>query len=321
VASILPIEDKGIPRSFLGISFGGYEFDRPKRIIYAYQPALIDQIVEAARMQDCQPVLTPLKPNLDLPLPSKDDTPHPGFHSVNFRALIGAINYVACSTRPDISNAVRILSQFGNCPTLASWKHIHNLIGYLRTTRDWVITFGLESPFIYHFRDPADYSVGTDLFTTFCDADWAKEADRVSVSGFATIFNGSLISWGSKKQKGTVALSSMEAEVVVACHGIKEAEWGRKVFKDIIGFDFPMNIGIDNHAAIYFGKADVDHSRAKHIDIQFHHIKQAVNDKSATLWYCPTEHQPADLFTKSLRCDRQVFLMRLLGMRRLEEVC
>jgi hypothetical protein len=125
VASILPIEDKETPKSFLGISFGGYEVDRPMgRIIYVYQPGLIDQVASAARVKDCRATLTPLKFNNDLPLPSKDDIPHPGFHGVSYRALIGAINYIARCTLPDISNAVRILPASCNCPTLGAWKQL-----------------------------------------------------------------------------------------------------------------------------------------------------------------------------------------------------
>jgi hypothetical protein len=42
IGRLLPIEDKGTPKSYLGLSLG---FNTQQRIAYAYQPALIDQIV------------------------------------------------------------------------------------------------------------------------------------------------------------------------------------------------------------------------------------------------------------------------------------
>ena len=78
---------------------------------------------------------------------------------------------------------------------------------------------------------------------------------------------------------------------------------------------------MDNQAAIYFGNADVDHTRAKHIDLRYYYIKDKVDDKTVKLWYCPSSYNPADLFTKPLPCNRHLYLMRMIGLHRLEEVC
>ena len=114
----------------------------------------------------------------------------------------------------------------------------------------------------------------------------------------------------------------MEAEVVSACNGTKDAAWLRKFWQEIEpNLQLPVNVGLDNEAAIYFGNADVDHTRAKHIDLRFYYIKAAVSDEIIRLWYCPGLYNPADIFTKSLKPDHHVYLMRMLGMRRIEEVC
>jgi hypothetical protein len=114
----------------------------------------------------------------------------------------------------------------------------------------------------------------------------------------------------------------MEAETVAACNGIRDAAWLRKFWNDLDPLTkWPINVGIDNQAAIYFGNADADHTRAKHIDLRHKYIKQAVRDKTAKLWYCPSVNMPADVLTKPLRCDKHMYFMRMLGMRKIEEVC
>ena len=80
-----------------------------------------------------------------------------------------------------------------------------------------------------------------------------------------SFFVGSLINWGSKKQKGTVALSSMEAETVASTHGIKDATWIQKLmFKVNNPYYGLINVCIDNQAVIYFGNAAINHTHMTH---------------------------------------------------------
>eukprot|EP00253_Pinus_taeda_P003571 PITA_03571 len=59
----------------------------------------------------------------------------------------------------------------------------------------------------------------------FVDADWARDVDqRRSISGYVFNLFGGALSWMSKKQY-VVALSTTEAEYMVATHASKEAVW------------------------------------------------------------------------------------------------
>jgi len=64
----------------------------------------------------------------------------------------------------------------------------------------------------------------TATITGFSDSDWGRDPDaRRSVSGYLMFLNGSLISWGSRRQQ-SVALSSIEAEQYMAlCLATQEA--------------------------------------------------------------------------------------------------
>ncbi|GKF07459.1 hypothetical protein Tco_0041683, partial [Tanacetum coccineum] len=60
---------------------------------------------------------------------------------------------------------------------------------------------------------------------------------------------------------------------------------------------------------------NVQHSRAKHIDIRYHFIKEQVENGIVELYFVRTEYQLADIFTKRLPRERFNFLIDKLGMR------
>jgi hypothetical protein len=313
---VFPIDDKGTPKSYLGISIG---FNNDKRISHIYQPALIDQIVNKMHLADSKDAPTPLRWNYTIPANSGDA--HPGFHGESYSSINGSVNYLACATRPDIANAVCVLASHASNPSKRAWLQLNNLVQYLKATRDWVLTIGLAPPFEF---EPGTSKLDMQrAFTVFTDSDHASEQDCVSVSGYISMLYGTPIGWSSKKQTGTIALSSMEAEVVAGCQGTKEACWLRKLWLEFENFYeiYEINLAIDNQATIYFGNANADNAHVKHIDLRYQFIRNAVRHDIIRLWYCPSKINPADLFTKALRTDRHIHLMRIIGMRRIEEVC
>ncbi|GJV58173.1 retrovirus-related pol polyprotein from transposon TNT 1-94 [Tanacetum coccineum] len=130
------------------------------------------------------------------------------------------------------------------------------------------------------------YSKDTDMsLTAYVDADHAGCQDtRRSTSGSAQFLGDKLVSWSSKKQKST-AISSTEAEYIALS------------------------------GAIALCCNNVQHSRAKHIDIFYHFIKEQVENGIVELYFVRTEYQLADIFTKPLPRERFNFLIDKLGMK------
>ncbi|GJZ24417.1 retrovirus-related pol polyprotein from transposon TNT 1-94 [Tanacetum coccineum] len=56
------------------------------------------------------------------------------------------------------------------------------------------------------------------------------------------------------------------------------------------------------------------HSRSKHIDVQYHFIKEQVKNGVVELYFVRTEYQLANIFTKALARERFEFLINKLGM-------
>ncbi|GJU06005.1 retrovirus-related pol polyprotein from transposon TNT 1-94 [Tanacetum coccineum] len=65
-------------------------------------------------------------------------------------------------------------------------------------------------------------------------------------------------------------------------------------------------------SAIAYALNNVQHSRAKHIDVRYYFIKKQVEHGTVELYFVRTEYQLADIFTKPLPRDRFNFLIEKL---------
>lgn len=135
-------------------------------------------------------------------------------HGVPYSEAIGSVLWPVVVSRPDAAYAVGVLSQF------------------------------IQNPGPAHFGGRKE-----TLVEGFCDADWASQKHRHSISGFSFHFGVGAVSWSSKKQN-IVSLSSTEAEYVAQTHAAKEAI-----------------LLCDNQGAIALAKDNKFHSRTKHIDL------------------------------------------------------
>ncbi|GJS58972.1 retrovirus-related pol polyprotein from transposon TNT 1-94 [Tanacetum coccineum] len=96
---------------------------------------------------------------------------------------------------------------------------------------------------------------------------------RRSTSRSAQFLGDKLVSWSSKKQKST-AISSTEAEYIALSGCCSQILWMRSQLTDY-GFQFnKIPLYCNNKSAIAFSCNNVQHSRAKHIDICYHFIKE-----------------------------------------------
>ncbi|GKC28207.1 hypothetical protein Tco_1035501 [Tanacetum coccineum] len=160
------------------------------------------------------------------------------------------------------------------------------------------------------------YSKDTGMsMTAYTDADHAGCQDtRRSTSGSAQFLGEKLVSWSSKKQNYT-AISSTEAEYIALSGCCAQILWMRSQLTDY-GFQFnKIPLYCDNKSAIAQCYNNVQHSRAKHIDVHCHFIKEQVENGIVELYFVQTEYQLADIFTKPLPRERFNFLIEKLGMR------
>ena len=75
-----------------------------------------------------------------------------------------------------------------------------------------------------------------------------------------------------------------------------------------------MCIFCDNTSAINLSKNLVQHSKTKLIEIQYHFIRDLVEEKIVWLEFINTNNQKADIFTKPLDGPRFESLRKTIGV-------
>ena len=132
------------------------------------------------------------------------------------------------------------------------------------------------------------------------DADSGGDIDsRRSTSGYVFTLFGAALSWMSKRQS-VIALSSTEAEYMALTHAAKEAIWLRRLCLEL-GFELgAIEVRCDNQGAIQLAKNPAFHSRTKHIDIQYHFIREKVEKKEVQLEKVDTTENSSDFLTKAV---------------------
>nr|GEW62179.1 retrovirus-related Pol polyprotein from transposon TNT 1-94 [Tanacetum cinerariifolium] len=149
---------------------------------------------------------------------------------------------------------------------------------------------------------------GFDL-TAYSDADHAGcHLDRKSTSDSVQFLGDKLVCWSSKKQN-CVSISIAESEYVAVSGCCAQVLWMRTQLTDYGFFYDKVPIYCDSKSAISISYNLVQHTRAKHIDVRYHFIKDHVEKGTTELYFVGTEYQLANLFTKSLPEARFKFLV------------
>ncbi|KAK2987941.1 hypothetical protein RJ640_003419 [Escallonia rubra] len=214
-----------------------------------------------------------------------------------YRQLIGSLIYLTL-TRPDIAQAVGMVSRFMQAPKKPRLEAARRILKYLQGTID----FGIM------------YRRGGYKINGFCDADYARDkSTRRSTTGYCFNLISGAISWCSKRQP-TVSLLTTEAEYRAAAMAAKES-WLAMLFKELHQpVDCPITLHCDSESAIKLAENPVFHARTKHVEVQHHFIREKVLKGDIRLMPIRTDDQVADVLTKALCYNKFSKFRDLLGV-------
>ena len=153
----------------------------------------------------------------------------------------------------------------------------------------------------------------------FSDADYGGcKIDAKSTTTGCQFLGGRLVSWQCKKQ-ASVSVSTCESEYVAASSCCSQVLWIQQQMRDY-GLQFHKTpIYCDNESAIALAKDSVHHSKAKHIHIRYHFIRDCYEKKLIDVVKIHTDYQRADLFTKAFDKPRFEYLLILNGIKEMQD--
>jgi hypothetical protein len=284
------VQQLGPLKFFLGIEV----LNSPNGVLLSQQRYIKD-ILSRTKMLDAKSVNTPMASSISLS--AHEGEPFPD-HTL-FCSTVGALQYLSI-TRPDIAFAVNRLSQFMHKPTQTHWQSVKRLLQYLKNT----IQFGLHI-----------YRSSCHTLHAFCDADWVgNKDDRRSTGSFCIFLSKNLISWSCRKQ-ATVARSSTEAKYKALANTAAEIKWLQSLFQ-VLGLVLSISplLWCDNIGATYLSSNPIFHARTKHIEIDFHLVRDMVAAKQLNVRFISSIDQLVDVLTKPISSSRFTLLRAKLNI-------
>jgi len=93
---------------------------------------------------------------------------------------------------------------------------------------------------------------------------------------------------------------------------VKEAIWMRGLVAELGYVQKKVIVFCDNQSAIHLAKHQVFHERSKHIDVRMHFVRDIVSSGEVEIQKISTDHNPADVLTKSVPSNKLCHCMELV---------
>jgi hypothetical protein len=306
LAAEFQVHDLGEVSHFLGCKVTR---DWKKGTVTLSNAVKVGELLDAFNMSGCTPMSTPMEKGFVMTQKEMQEkgVADPGYNQGSgvlleeghrYPELIGSLLYLANTTRPDISEAVGVLSRYRGAPTTSHWKAGKRVLAYLKGTKDLGLVYGSKAQDLHAYVD-ADYAGCLDT--------------RRSTSGFVFMLNGCAITWSSKKQH-SVASSTVESEYMAFHSAVKEAKWLRVLMLELGQGDNSIIVFVDNAGCIANVRNPIASSFVKHIDVAYHMVRDQVSAGYVDPVYVPTAENVADMFTKPLEKPKFLKFRYGLGM-------
>jgi hypothetical protein len=188
--------------------------------------------------------------------------------------------------RPDVSPGVGFLTGRVKEPRQQDWMKLLKVLGFLKGTRDDVLTLEADD---------------CQTLTWYVDAAFAVHVDMRSQTGaIFTLGKGAIISDALKQKINS--RSSTEAELISIDDEVSKILWSKR-FKEWQEFLVLMTIMCqDNTSTMTLGNKGNASSgkRTTHFDIKMFYVTDLIARDEVTVMYCHTDDMIGDCMTKPL---------------------
>ena len=291
------LTDEGSIDKYLGI-----DIKRKKGEYHLTQPLLQQRVVQAIKgISEANPKYTPATAKVLL---HKDSNGQARKGTWNYRSMIGMMNFLANSTRPDIQFAVHQCARFCIDPKLSHEAALKHCCKYINTTKDKGLILRPDK------SKGLECYVDADFAGAWNQADSSDASSVFSRTGFTIMYCNCPILWVSKLQT-EVALSTTEAEYIALSQAMRDVIPAMSLIEELNKqlklkkkeATVRCTLFEDNNGALELAKAPKMRPRTKHIAIKYHHFRSHVQSGAVDIQPIDTQEQIADIFTKALPRD------------------
>nr|GEW65261.1 Gag-Pol polyprotein [Tanacetum cinerariifolium] len=243
--------------------------DRVSRKIWLSQKSYVKNILQRFNMQDCKPISTsfPTDVTLSSKMSPSSEKERMEMYRVPYASAVVSLMFAMICTRPDIAHAVGVVIRYMAEPGREHWEAVKRILRYVKGTLDVALCFG-----------DSDLTV-----TGYVDSDYASNLDgSKSTTGYVFTLSGETVSWVSKLQS-VVAMSTTEAEYVAAAQASKEAVWLKMLLEELGYKQEKITLFCDNQSALYLARNPTFHSKTKHIRVQYHFVREKVEERTVDM--------------------------------------
>ena len=292
------LEYQGDLSDYLGVNFQPLTGGRIK----ISQPHLIQQIIEEVGISN-RMVGKPTPAASTKILRRNEGAQLFDGKQFHYRRVVGKLNFLEKSTRPDIAYAVHQCARFSIEPEQSHAEAIIHLARYLRDTKDEGIILDPNKDKSFEVFADADFAGLWDKESAGEDVSTAK-----SRSGYILTFAGCPVLWASKLQT-QIALSTTEAEYIALSQSLRETIPVMELLKELKREGFSTYSSSptvyckafeDNSGALELARTPKMRPRTKQINLVYHHFREYVRRKEIIIHPIGTDDQLADIFTKPL---------------------
>lgn len=207
-----------------------------------------------------------------------------------FQQIVGVLNYVAHSTRPDLAFAAAILSQVGQKPRPRHLAAARRAIQYMGGTAHWGLCYSKMS--------------GTFL-EAYCDASLGPTGSSHNSTGIMLTFAGGPVSWTSRKQDRKTT-STTDAESLAVMATVQHVLHMRDLLAEFDAVQqWPTPLYNDNTACVGLCVEPRSHHRSLQLTRPMAYVREHTHDGYIQPLFERTTGMTADFLTKQL--DRKAF--------------
>ncbi|KAE8716517.1 hypothetical protein F3Y22_tig00110114pilonHSYRG00185 [Hibiscus syriacus] len=219
------------------------------------------------RDRNYKPISTPLPINFKLSssMSPNSEEERMEMSRVPYASAVRSLMFAMICTRPDIAQAVGVVSRYMANSGKEHWNTIKRILRYIKGTSNVALYYG-----------------GSNLLINgYVDSDYARDLDKISC--------------GYIHNRGRICSSYTSS---------KEAIWLKMLLEELGHNQEYVSLFCNSQSALHLARNPTFHSRTKHIRVQYHFIHEKVEEVTVDMQKIHTKDNIAYFMTKAINADK-----------------